>query len=227
MLNTNRLSLAGAIAGALVLGGCTTNPETGERRISRAAIGGIGGAVGGYFLGDLVGGRRDRTEKIVGAGIGALAGAGVGAYLDAQERKLREQTAGTDVQVVREGDQLRLNMPSGVTFDTNRYEIKPEFRSTLDDVATTLAEYEKTFIDVYGHTDSTGSDAINNPLSLNRAQAVASYLESRGVKSARIGTQGFGSTQPVAGNDTEAGRAANRRVEIRISPITEADVAAS
>jgi len=216
-----------AVASAMLVGGCTTDPETGNRRLSRAAIGGIGGALGGYVLGDIVGGRRDRTEKIVGAGIGALAGAGIGAYLDAQERKLREQTAGTDVEVVRQGDQILLNVPSGVTFDTNRYDIKPEFRATLDQVASTLAEYDKTFIDIYGHTDSTGSDAINNPLSENRARSVAGYLETKGVNQARIGTRGFGSTQPVADNGTDAGRAANRRVEIRITPITEADVAAS
>lgn len=216
-----------AVASAMLISGCTTDPETGNRRLSRAAIGGIGGALGGYVLGDIVGGRRDRTEKIVGAGIGALAGAGIGAYLDAQERKLREQTAGTDVEVVRQGDQILLNVPSGVTFDTNRYDIKPEFRATLDQVASTLAEYDKTFIDIYGHTDSTGSDAINNPLSENRARSVAGYLETKGVNQARIGTRGFGSTQPVADNGTDAGRAANRRVEIRITPITEADVAAS
>lgn len=216
-----------AVASAMLVSGCTTDPETGNRRLSRAAIGGIGGALGGYVLGDIVGGRRDRTEKIVGAGIGALAGAGIGAYLDAQERKLREQTAGTDVEVVRQGDQILLNVPSGVTFDTNRYDIKPEFRATLDQVASTLAEYDKTFIDIYGHTDSTGSDAINNPLSENRARSVAGYLETKGVNQARIGTRGFGSTQPVADNGTDAGRAANRRVEIRITPITEADVAAS
>lgn len=226
MKNSARMSLI-ALASAIVITGCTTDPETGQKRLSRAAIGGIGGALGGYVLGDIVGGRRDRTEKIVGAGIGALAGAGIGAYLDAQERKLREQTAGTDVEVVRQGDQILLNVPSGVTFDTNRYDIKPEFRTTLDQVAGTLAEYDKTFIDIYGHTDSTGSDAINNPLSENRARSVAGYLETKGVNPARIGTRGFGSTQPVADNGTDAGRAANRRVEIRITPITEADVAAS
>lgn len=216
-------AMTAAMIGGLVLGtaACTTNPETGNKRISKAAIGGVGGAVGGYLLGDLVGGKRDRTEKIVGAGIGAVAGAAIGGYMDAQEKKLREQTAGTGVDVVREGDDLKLVMPSGITFDTNSYAVRPEFTTTLDKVATTLAEYEKTYIDVYGHTDSTGSDAINIPLSNNRAQSVANYLTMRGVNSARIGTQGFGSSQPIATNSTEAGRQANRRVEIKVVPVRE------
>jgi len=213
------MSLA-MIGGLLTTAACTTDPETGQRRISKAAIGGVGGALGGYLLGDLVGGRNDRTEKLVGAGIGALAGAGVGAYMDAQERKLRAQTAGTGIDVVRQGDNLVLNMPSSVTFATNQYDIQPRFRATLDQVAATLASYEKTYIDVYGHTDSTGNDGINIPLSQNRARSVADYLSTKGVIAARIGTQGFGASQPVATNDTDAGRQANRRVEIRIAPVT-------
>lgn len=156
----------------------------------------------------------------MGAGIGALAGAGVGYYMDEQERKLRQQTAGTDVQVIRQGDELLLNMPSGVTFDTNSYTVKPEFRGTLDQVASTLREYNKTIVDVYGHTDSTGNDTINVPLSQNRARAVADYLTTRGVQSARIGTQGFAASRPIASNDTPEGRQANRRVEIKLVPIT-------
>ena len=212
------------IGGLIATAACTTDPNTGKRTISKAAIGGIGGAVGGYLLGDLVGGRSDRTEKIVGAGIGALAGAGVGAYMDAQEKKLRAQTAGTDVQVIRDGDNLVLNMPSGVTFATNQSAIQPQFRNTLDQVAQTLTSYEKTYIDVYGHTDSTGNDSINVPLSQDRARSVADYLMTRGVQSARIGTQGFGASQPVADNNSEMGKQANRRVEIKIVPVREGDM---
>lgn len=215
-----KFATVAALAAVTVTAACTTDPQTGERRISKAAIGGIGGALGGYLLGDVVGGRRDRTEKIMGAGIGALAGAGVGYYMDEQERKLRQQTAGTDVQVIRQGDELLLNMPSGVTFDTNSYTVKPEFRGTLDQVASTLREYNKTIVDVYGHTDSTGNDTINVPLSQNRARAVADYLTTRGVQSARIGTQGFAASRPIASNDTLEGRQANRRVEIKLVPIT-------
>ena len=203
---------------------CVTDPETGERTISKAAIGGIGGALGGYLLGDLVGGRRDRTEKIVGAGIGGLAGAGIGAYMDRQERQLRERTAGTDVQVIRRGDDLVLNIPSGITFAYDSADVQPQFRRTLDQVASTLAEYNQTYIDVYGHTDSTGSDAYNQSLSERRAVSVADYLSGRGVQQARIGTRGYGETQPIAANDTPDGQAANRRVEIKIVPIREAEL---
>jgi outer membrane protein OmpA-like peptidoglycan-associated protein len=198
---------------------CVTDPVTGNRKISRAAIGaGIGG-VGGYLLGDLVGGRSDRTERIVGAGIGALAGGAAGAYMDRQERALRQQTAGTGVEIVREGNELLLRMPSAITFPVNSYQIQPQFQTTLDQVAQTLAQYPSTFIDVYGHTDPTGGDGINIPLSQNRAQSVANYLAQRGVNAVRIATQGYGSSQPVADNSTEAGRMANRRVDIRIVPV--------
>jgi outer membrane protein OmpA-like peptidoglycan-associated protein len=196
----SKIQSAVLISGLLATTACVTDPTTGNRRISKAAIGGVGGAAAGLLLGDILGGRNDRTEKIVGAGIGAIAGAGIGAYMDAQEKKLRAQTAGTDVQVIRDGDNLLLNMPSGVTFATNQSAIQPQFRTTLDQVAQTLASYEKTYIDVYGHTDSTG------------------------VQSARVATQGFGASQPVADNNTDAGKQANRRVEIKIVPVREADV---
>ena len=218
--------LGGAAAAALITtAACTTDPETGKKKISRAAIGGVAGAVVGYFAGDLIGGRRDRTEKVVGAGVGALAGAAVGVYMDRQERELRNRTAGTGVEIDRQGNELLLTMPAGITFPINSYEVQPQFHATLDQVAQTLASYESTLIDVYGHTDPSGGDAINLPLSRNRAQAVANYLAGRGVQSARIATQGFGSSQPLAGNDnsSEAERAANRRVEIRIVPVEQAN----
>jgi outer membrane protein OmpA-like peptidoglycan-associated protein len=217
------LGAAAAVA-LLSTTACVTNPQTGERNVStKGAIGGVVGAVVGYFGGDLIGGRRDRTEKIVGAGIGALAGAAVGTYMDRQERELRDKTAGTGVDIDRRGDELLLTMPAGITFPINRYDIQPQFQSTLDQVASTLASYPSTLIDVYGHTDPSGGDAINIPLSQNRAGAVASYLAGRGVQRERIATQGFGSSQPLAGNDnsTEAERAANRRVEIRIVPVEQ------
>ena len=203
---------------------CVTDPVTGERHISKTAIGAGIGAVAGYFGGDLIGGRRDRTEKIVGAGIGAIAGGAVGAYMDKQERELREKTAGTGVEVVRQGDEIVLNMPSAITFAFDSYAIEPQFQDTLNDVAETLSSYPSTYIDVYGHTDSVGTDAYNMTLSQNRAQAVANYLSTRGVASARLATQGFGESQPIASNDTEAGRAQNRRVEIRVVPIEDTNV---
>ncbi|EQA98936.1 outer membrane protein OmpA-like peptidoglycan-associated protein [Sphingobium wenxiniae] len=219
-----RIMSAAGLAAMLATAACTTDPETGNRQISKAAIGGVGGALGGYLLGDLVGGRHDRTEKILGAGIGAVAGAGIGAYMDAQERKLREQTAGTGVDVIRDGDNLLLRMPSGITFGFDSAAVQPQFQPTLNDVASVLAQYPKTYIDVYGHTDSDGSDSYNQGLSERRARSVADYLTSHGVQSARIATRGFGETQPIASNTTEEGKASNRRVEIKVAPVTEADV---
>lgn len=220
-MSINRLS--GAAALALLVASttaCTTDPETGQRRISNTAIGGIGGALGGYLLGDLVGGRHDRTEKLLGAGIGGIAGAGIGAYMDRQERDLRARTAGTDVRVTRQGDDLLLNIPSGINFAYNSSDVAPPFQRTLDQVARVLDDYPSTLVDVYGHTDSTGSDAYNQALSQRRAVSVADYLSGRGVQPARLGTRGFGETQPIASNETEDGRAANRRVEIRIVPVS-------
>lgn len=221
---SKRIAMAAAATALLTTTACITDPNTGERRISKAAIGGALGAVGGYFAGDLIGGKHDRTEKIVGAGIGAIAGGAAGAYMDKQEQELRRKTAGTGVEVERNGNELVLNMPSGVTFATNSYAIQPQFQTTLNEVAQTLAAYPSTYIDIYGHTDSTGGDAINIPLSRNRAQSVANYLSQRGVNPARMATQGFGSSQPVAENTTEAGKQANRRVEIRIVPVENTNV---
>ena len=221
-----RLLGAAAAAALLSTAACVTNPETGERDVStKGAIGGVVGAVVGYFGGDLIGGRRDRTEKILGAGIGAVAGAAVGTYMDRQEKELRDKTAGTGVEIDRQGNELLLTMPSGITFPINSYEVQPQFRTTLDQVASTLASYPSTLIDVYGHTDPSGGDSINIPLSQNRAGSVASYLAGRGVQRERIATQGFGSAQPLPGNDNanEAERAANRRVEIRIVPVEQGE----
>ena len=215
----NRTMTAIALSTALVTtAACTTNPETGNRRISNTAIGAIGGALGGYLLGDLVGGRNSRTESIVGAGIGAIAGGAVGQYMDRQEAELRRETAGTGVDVIRQGDEIILRMPSGITFDVDRYDVKPQFQSTLNEVAQTLAQYQQTYIDVLGHTDSTGSDAYNQSLSERRARSVADYLAARGVAPQRMATRGFGETQPIADNSTEYGRAQNRRVEIKVVP---------
>jgi outer membrane protein OmpA-like peptidoglycan-associated protein len=220
-MKKSQIITIGLVVAMLPLSACVTDPETGNRTISKAAIGGIGGALGGYLLGDLVGGRRDRTEKILGAGIGALAGAGVGYYMDEQERKLRQQTAGTGINVIRDGDNLVLDMPSEITFGVDSANIDPGFRNTLDQLASTLTQYEKTYVDVLGHTDSTGSDAYNQALSERRASAVADYLSTRGVQSARLAARGYGESQPKASNLDAAGRSANRRVEIRLVPVTQ------
>ncbi len=210
-----------SLSGAMIVTACTTNPETGRRVISKTAIGAIGGALGGYLLGDVVGGRGDRTEKILGAGIGAIAGGAVGAYMDRQEAELRRQTAGTGVDVIRQGDELILRMPSGITFPTASYVIQPQFQQTLNEVARTLGSYNQTYIDVLGHTDSDGSDAYNQTLSERRAGAVADYLASRGVARARMGIRGYGESAPIASNLTAEGKAQNRRVEIKVVPLTQ------
>lgn len=211
-----------AIAGAVITtAACTTNPYTGQREINRTAIGAVLGAGAGYLAGEVIGGRNDRTERIIGAGIGAVAGGAIGAYMDRQEADLRRQTAGTGVDVIRQGDELLLRMPAGITFDFDSYAVKPQFQATLNEVSQTLENYPSTIIDVLGHTDSVGSDDYNQRLSEQRARAVANYLISRGVQSARIATQGYGETRPIADNATEAGRAANRRVEIKVVPLQQ------
>lgn len=201
---------------------CVTNPETGEREFpTRTVIGAGIGAVGGYLLGDLIGGRRDRTERILGAGIGAIAGGAVGQYMDRQEQELRRRTQGTGVVVERQGDELVLTMPSGITFAHNQSDIQSQFLPVLNEVAQTLVSYPSTLIDVLGHTDSTGTDAYNQGLSERRAQSVASYLSTRGVQPVRIATRGYGESQLLVRPETsEADRQANRRVEIRIVPAT-------
>src|SRR6478735_174237 len=218
-----RISMLAAVAlsGAVMTAACTTDPYTGRQEISKTAIGAIGGALGGYLLGDLVGGHSDRTEKIVGAGIGAIAGGAVGAYMDRQEADLRRQTAGTGVEVIRQGDDLVLRMPSGITFAVDHYDIQPQFQSTLNQVAQTLVSYNQTYIDVLGHTDSDGSDAYNQALSERRAGAVADYLSMHGVARARMGIRGYGETAPIATNATVEGKAENRRVEIKVVPVTQ------
>ena len=221
---THRMTALAVVAG-MGTAACTTDAVTGERRIStEAGIGSVAGAVLGYLAGDIIGGRNDRTAKIIGAGVGAVAGGAVGAYMDRQEQEMRRATAGTGVDVIRQGDELLLRMPSSVTFPVDSYSIQPEFRSTLDEVASTLSTYDSTYIDILGHTDSTGADSYNQTLSVNRANAVRDYLSARGVQSARMATVGYGETQPIADNSTEYGRAQNRRVEIKVVPVTQNDV---
>jgi outer membrane protein OmpA-like peptidoglycan-associated protein len=216
------LTLGAVAASLMATTACTTNPETGNRRLDRTVVGAVLGAGAGYLLGDIVGGRNSRTEQIIGAGIGGLAGAAIGRYMDQQEAELRRETAGTGVDVIRQGDDLILRMPSGITFATDRYDIQPQFQSTLNEVASTLATYNQTYIDIYGHTDSTGSAAYNQTLSERRAESVANYLAARGVVRARMATRGFGETQLLVNPEvTEADRAANRRVEIKVVPVRQ------
>lgn len=214
------LALATLLAGATA---CTTNPYTGEREATnKAKAAGIGaaiGAVAGILIGDDADDRREKA--LIGAGVGALAGTAVGAYMDAQENKLRQQLQGTGVSVTRLGDDLVLNMPGNVTFDTNQADLKTSFVDVLNSVALVLQEYDKTLIDVTGHTDSTGSTAYNQQLSERRANSVAQYLRGQGVVNERVMTQGFGPHYPVASNDDPSGRQLNRRVELALKPIRQ------
>ncbi|MEM6708319.1 MAG: OmpA family protein [Pseudomonadota bacterium] len=200
---------------------CTTNPYTGEREASNkakaAAVGAAIGAVAGVLAGDDADERRERA--LIGIGVGALAGTAVGAYMDVQEAKLREQLRGTGVSVTRLGDDLILNMPGNVTFESGQSGLRAGFFPVLDSVALVLKEYRQTLIDVSGHTDSTGSMDLNMRLSNERASAVGSYLRSQGVVGERIMTQGYGPNYPVASNDTDAGKQLNRRVELVLKPI--------
>ena len=207
----------------LALTACTTNPYTGEREASKKAIGaGIGAAVGAV-IGALTGDDADERRKraLIGAGVGALAGTAVGAYMDAQETKLRQQLQGTGVSVVRLGDDIVLNMPGNVTFPVNQADVRGEFFAVLDSVGMVVNEYDKTLIDVKGHTDSTGDGNYNLSLSQQRADSVGAYLQSRGITSQRILTQGFGENYPVADNSTSQGRRQNRRVELVLKPIVQ------
>ena len=216
--------IVGIMASSLALSACVTDPQTGQRQVTRAGGGALAGAGAGALLGALLGGRNNRAEVLIGTGIGAIAGGAIGGYMDKQERELRARTANTGIEVERKGDDINLKLPSGISFDFNSSAVKPQFRPALDQVAQTLASYQSTFIDVSGHTDSVGTDAVNQRLSEQRAQAVADYLSYQGVNRARVATRGFGKQFPIASNATDAGRAENRRVEIKLSPVTEQDV---
>lgn len=210
-----------ALVTALAVGsvGCqTTNPYTGEQQTSKATIGAGIGAVGGALAGALISGKRKNV--LLGAGLGALAGGLAGNYMDQQEAKLRAQLQGTGVSVTRVGDQIILNMPGNITFATNSADISSGFYPVLDSVALVVNEFEKTYVDVVGHTDSTGSREYNQQLSVRRAQSVAGYLQSQKVLPERLLTRGMGPDSPVASNDTPEGRALNRRVEIILTPLT-------
>jgi outer membrane protein OmpA-like peptidoglycan-associated protein len=209
---------------AVYLSGCTTtDPYTGQQKMSNTAGGALIGAGLGAATGLLVGGsaagRRDAA--LVGAGIGALGGGLIGNYMDSQESELRAQLQGTGVSVTRAGDRIILNMPSNITFATDQDQVNPGFYSTLDSVSVVLRKFNKTLIDVDGHTDSTGSASHNQGLSERRAISVANYLGSRGVDQRRMSAVGYGPDRPVASNSSPDGRAQNRRVEISIAPIKE------
>jgi len=226
-MNKPRLIVSSLAALSLVtVTACVTDPNTGEKKVSRTAIGAGGGALAGLLLGSIIGGP---TARILGAGIGGIAGGAIGYQMDKQIKELKESTAGSGVDITEtdNGQAILVNLPDGVTFDVDSSALKPEFRPTLDDISNSLKQYPNSLIDVYGHTDSTGSDEYNQALSERRASTVANYLVMRGVSATRVRSQGFGETMPVASNETMEGRARNRRVEIKIMPISQEQVQAA
>jgi len=223
-MKSNALKITLLVAGAAVmLAGCETlDPYTQESKTSNATkgalIGAAAGAVVGLASGDDAVERRQRA--LIGAGVGALAGGAIGNYMDRQEAELRAELQGTGVSVTRIGDNITLNMPGNVTFATNSSDLSPAFFDVLTSVSKVLKEYNKTVVEVAGHTDSTGSESYNQTLSEQRAGAVAQYLRSQGISNQRMITIGLGESMPVADNSTESGRQQNRRVEITMVPVT-------
>lgn len=208
------------VLSSLLIQGCSTiDPYTGEKKTSTAAkgtgLGALSGAVAGVLIGD------NRRSALIGAGIGALAGGGIGYYMDTQEARLRQELQASGVSVTRQGDSIILNMPGNITFKTDASAISADFYPVLNSVAKVINEYEKTYVDIYGHTDSTGSASHNMQLSQRRADSVSSYLQTRQVLPSRILTKGMGQDYPIASNSTPEGRSQNRRVEIKLSPITQ------
>ena len=210
-------TLAVFTAGCATYTGQTNDPNDPNRTRNGALIGAAIGAAAGLLSGDNAVERRQRA--MVGAGIGALAGGSIGAYQDRQEAELRRQTAGTGIEVSRDGDVIKLNLPDGVTFDFGKYDLKPQFYPALNNVARTLAEYNQTIVEVTGHTDSVGSADFNQRLSEQRANSVGNYLIGQGLVRERFEIIGMGKNYPIADNNTDAGRALNRRVEIRVLPL--------
>jgi len=220
-LSAPRATVAAVLSVFLLTSACATDPVTGEQRLTRGGKGALAGGAGGALLGGLIGGN---TGALIGAGVGSIAGGAVGGYMDKQERELRAATANTGIEVERVGDEIKLSLPAAISFDFNSAVVRPEMRTELEQVATVLTSYPSTVIGVFGHTDNVGSEAVNQRLSEQRAESVAGSLQSFGVPRARMQTQGFAFNQPVASNSTEEGRAQNRRVELRIVPVTQEQV---
>ncbi|MDB6091756.1 MAG: cell envelope biosis protein OmpA [Gammaproteobacteria bacterium] len=211
-------------ATAALLAGCyTSDPYTGDRQMTRTSMGAGIGALTGAVAGMLTGGdaRQHRKNALIGAGIGALAGGATGNYMDRQEGKLRAQLQGTGVSVVRNGNDITLKMPGNITYRTDSADLQANFYNVLNSVVLVLKQYDKTIVEVAGHTDNTGAADYNRALSERRATSVAQYLESQGINTQRVMTVGAGEDHPIAPNTTPEGRQANRRVELTLEPITQ------
>ncbi len=210
---------------ALSVAGCYTyDPYTGEKKVSDTTKGAGIGAAAGAVVGLLTGGdaAAHRKNALIAAGVGALAGGAIGNYMDRQEANLRHDLAGTGVSVTRIGDNITLNMPGNITFKSDSAELDPSFYKVLNSVNVVVKKYNKTVVEVAGHTDSTGAADYNQKLSERRANSVAQYLETQGLANNRVVIVGAGESKPVADNATPEGRQANRRVELTLTPLTAA-----
>ena len=218
-----KTALVAVLAAGFAAGCQTTDPYTGEAKTTSATYGALIGAGAGAVVGMISGkdAKQRRQRALIGAGVGGLAGGAVGAYMDKQEDELRKVMRDSGVTVTRKGDDIVLNMPGNITFRTDSADLNAQFYKVLDGVALVGKKYDKTIIEVAGHTDSVGEAAYNKQLSQRRASAVAQYLGSRGISDQRIMTAAGGEEHPVASNTTEQGRAANRRVEVTLSPLTQ------
>ncbi len=226
MSNSNPAVKAALVVAAIagLAAGCqTTDPYTGEKKTTSATIGALIGAGAGAAIGMISGGdaKQRRQRALIGAGVGALSGGAVGAYMDKQENELRAQMRDSGVTVTRKGEDIILNMPGNITFRTGSADLNAQFFKVLDGVASVARKYDKTIIEIAGHTDNVGGAEFNKQLSQRRANAVAQYLMSRGVAESRIMTVAGGEDHPIASNATEQGRAANRRVEVTLAPLKE------
>ncbi len=210
-----------AISSSLLLSACTTSDLTNnnfDKTAIGASLGALGGALGGLLLS---GGSDKRKNVLIGAGIGALVGGGIGLYQDNQEQELRKELQNTGAKITRQGDKIIISLPSNVTFATGQSAVRSEFFPALNAIARTLSKYNQTLLDVNGHTDSVGSFSFNQTLSEQRALSVAQYVSNRGIDNRRLRIQGFGESRPIASNGSANGRSANRRVEIAIIPLEQ------
>ena len=218
-MKTQLMSLMSVVF-CVMLASCTTlDPYTNEKKVSNAAKGAGVGVLLGAAIGAATAGKDKKKAALTGAAIGGLAGLGAGVYMDNQAEKLRQRLQGTGVSVTRVGDNIRLNMPGNVTFATNSSDIRGQFEPVLDSVGIVINEFNETNVRITGYTDSTGSDSYNQQLSEQRAASVRSFLAGRGVVAGRLFSQGMGERNPIASNETQAGREQNRRVEIELIPL--------
>ncbi|MDX1304229.1 OmpA family protein [Photobacterium sp.] len=209
-----------AVATSVVATGCTTvNPYTREDQTAKSTSGALIGAVAGAAIGVASSSKSDRGKgALIGAASGAALGGGIGYYMDVQETKLRQQLESTGISVTRDGDNIVLNMPNEITFGVDKSDLSSRAMNALHNVALVAKEYDKTMLNVYGFTDSTGSESYNLRLSQVRAGEVSNYLILNGVTANRVASKGMGEARPIASNNTTQGRAENRRVEIVLSP---------